>query len=86
MEMNKDFEGKKVYVSHMPTPNTIEALAHSGKYDIILSGHSHNIVNKKYDNGVIVLNPGEACGYLTQKSTFAIVDTDKMDVEIIELQ
>ena len=85
MEINKEFDGKKVYAAHMPTQSTIDALAESGKYDIILSGHTHNIVNKKYDNGVLVINPGEACGYLTGKSTFAIIDTDKLEAEIIEL-
>ncbi len=85
MEINKDFGGKNVYAAHMPTQNTIDAIAKSGQYDIILTGHTHNMVNKKYENGVLVVNPGEACGYLTGRSTFAIIDTDKMKAEIIEL-
>lgn len=85
MEINKNFDGKKVFAAHMPTEKTIDALASSGKYDLILSGHTHNIVNKKYDNGVLVVNPGEACGYLTGKATFAIIDTNKMETEIIEI-
>ena len=85
MEINKDFDGKKVYAAHMPHHTTIEALASSGKFDLVLSGHTHNVVNKKYDNGVLVVNPGEACGYLTGKSTFAIIDTDILEAEIIEL-
>jgi len=85
MEINKDFDGKKVYAAHMPTQKTIDAIAKSGQYDIILTGHTHNIVNKEYENGVLVVNPGEACGYLTGKSTFAIIDTDKMKAEIIEI-
>ena len=85
MEINKDFDGKNVYAAHMPTQKTIDAIAKSGQYDIVLTGHTHNMVNKKYDNGVLVVNPGEACGYLTGKSTFAIIDTDKMEAEIIEL-
>ena len=85
MEINKDFDGKKVYAAHMPTQNTIDAIAKSGLYDIVLTGHTHNLVNKKYDNGVLVVNPGEACGYLSGKATFAIIDTDKMIAEIIEL-
>lgn len=85
MEINKDFGGKNIYAAHMPTQNTIDAIAKSGQYDIILTGHTHNMVNKKYENGVLVVNPGEACGYLTGRSTFAIIDTDKMKAEIIEL-
>jgi predicted phosphodiesterase len=41
--------------------------------------------NEKYENGVLVVNPGELCGYLTGKPTFAIIDTDKVEAEIIEL-
>jgi putative phosphoesterase len=85
MEINRDFDGKKVYAAHMPTQETIDAIAKSGQYDIVLTGHTHNVVNKKYDNGVLVVNSGEACGYLTGKSTFAIIDTDKMEAEIIDL-
>ncbi|MFX0082220.1 MAG: metallophosphoesterase [Candidatus Hodarchaeota archaeon] len=84
-ELILELGGKKIFVSHMPRKETIDALAHSGDFDIILSGHTHFLINKKYDNGVLVVNPGEICGYLTGKSTFAIIDTDKMDAEIIEL-
>ncbi|MHA1150579.1 MAG: metallophosphoesterase [Promethearchaeota archaeon] len=85
MEINKDFDGKHVFAAHMPTQETINALAASGKYDIIISGHTHAIVNEKRDNGVLILNPGEACGYLTGRATFAIIDTMKMEAEIIDL-
>jgi putative phosphoesterase len=68
----------------MPKLQTIDALADSGKFDIILFGHTHNMVNRKY-NDVLILNPGELCGYLTNKSTFAIIDTDTMNAEIIEI-
>ena len=85
MEINKEFDGKNVFAAHMPTQETIDALASSGKYDIVLTGHTHNIVNKKCDNGVLVVNPGEACGYLSGKATFGIIDTEKMEAEIIEI-
>jgi len=84
-ELILELGGKRIFASHMPRKETIEALAHSGKFDIILSGHTHSLINKKYENGVLVVNPGEVCGYLTGKSTFAIIDTDKMEAEIIEL-
>jgi len=83
-ELILELGGKRIFASHMPRNETIEALAHSGKFDIILSGHTHSLINKN-ENGVLVVNPGEVCGYLTGKSTFAIIDTDKMEAEIIEL-
>jgi len=84
-ELIKQFGGKRVYASHMPKKETIEALADSGKFDIILTGHTHEIVNQKNEKGVLIVNPGEACGYLTYKATFAIIETEKMEAEIIEL-
>jgi putative phosphoesterase len=69
----------------MPTEQTIEALGKSGDFDIILTGHTHFLSSKKLDSGSLVINPGELCGYLTDKATFAIVDTESMESEIIEL-
>jgi len=85
LELILELGGKRIFASHMPKQETLEALAHSGKFDIILSGHSHSLVINKYENGVLVVNPGEVCGYLTGKSTFVIIDTDKMEAETIEL-
>jgi len=84
-ELILELGGKKIFASHMPKQETLDALAHSNKFDIILSGHTHSLVIKKYENGVLVVNPGEVCGYLTGKSTFVIIDTDKMEADIIEL-
>jgi putative phosphoesterase len=77
--------GKKIFVSHMPSQQTIEALGKSGDFDIILTGHTHYLSNKKLDNGTLAVNPGEICGYITGKATFAIIDTENMISEIIEL-
>ncbi|MFW9972803.1 MAG: metallophosphoesterase [Candidatus Odinarchaeota archaeon] len=76
---------KRIFVSHMPKEQTIEALGNSGDFDIILTGHTHILSNKKLNNGTLVINPGEICGYLTGKATFVIIDTDRMESEIIEL-
>lgn len=85
MELISEFDGKKIFAAHMPNQETVDAIASSGKFDIILFGHTHALMNKRYENGVLVVNPGELCGYLTGRATFAIVDTNKMEVEIIEL-
>ena len=76
--------GKRIYVSHKPKKETIDALAISGMLDIILSGHTHSMVNRKHKD-VLILNPGELCGYITDRPTFAIINTETMEAEIIEL-
>lgn len=84
-ELIIELGGKRIFASHMPKKETIDALADSGKFDIILSGHTHNVVNRK-QNGVLIVNPGELCGYLTNTSTFAIIDTVTMDAEVVEVR
>ena len=52
--------------------------------DVIITGHTHEIVNETRD-GVLHLNPGEACGWLTDRCTVALLDTDALAAEIVEL-
>ncbi len=52
--------------------------------DGVLYGHTHKVLYEK-ENGRILLNPGEICGYITGKSSIAILDTEKLDARIIEL-
>jgi putative phosphoesterase len=84
-ELIIELGGKRIFASHMPKQETIDALANSGNFDIILSGHTHEMVTWKR-NGVLIVNPGELCGYLTDKATFAIINTETMEAEIIEIR
>jgi hypothetical protein len=33
----------------------------------------------------IIINPGEVCGYLSEKSTIALLDTETREAKIIQL-
>jgi len=52
--------------------------------DVVISGHTHEVVNETQD-GVLYLNPGECCGWLTDRCTVALLDTDTLRAEIIEV-
>jgi len=52
--------------------------------EILIHGHSHNHSVKR-ENGRLVINPGETCGYLTGSMTVAILDTKQMTVKIEKL-
>lgn len=52
--------------------------------DIVVTGHTHEVVNETRD-GKLFLNPGECCGWLYGKCTVAVLDTDGMSAEIIEV-
>ena len=52
--------------------------------DIIICGHTHIPEIKKQENALII-NPGETCGWLSNKSTLAVLDSSSMAAEIIDL-
>jgi len=84
-ELVLELDGKQIYASHMPKEKTLNALINSGVFDIVVSGHTHSVIQKKHNNGVLQVNPGECCGYLTGNATFAIINTKTMEAEIIDL-
>ncbi len=77
-----DIDGKSIVMMHEPL--FVDEVAASKKFKVILYGHTHR-VDVRNINGSIIVNPGELCGYLTNKRTFAIIDTDKMVVDLREL-
>ena len=53
--------------------------------DIVISGHTHEVVNERR-GGVLYLNPGECCGWLTDRCTVALLDTEAMAARIVEVE
>ena len=79
-----EFNGVKIALIHGKHEKIVEALAKSGMYHVIVRGHTHKAEVKKFNN-CLIINPGEACGYLTGKKTIAILDLTKMTAKILEL-
>ncbi len=77
-----EITGKKIILMHEPFE--IDALAKSGKYNLIIYGHTHQFRSEKIDN-TFILNPGEACGYLTGKKSAIIFNMKEETVEKITL-
>jgi putative phosphoesterase len=76
------FQGKKFLLMH--EQGSLEALAGSGNVDVIIYGHTHEIDIRK--GPPLIINPGEAGGWLRDKSTIALLDLETMAVEVIELK
>ncbi|MBT5875895.1 MAG: metallophosphoesterase [Candidatus Latescibacteria bacterium] len=74
--------GRKVYVRH--EPDAIDAIADSGHYDIVIYGHTHQIDIRQAGSTWIV-NPGECCGWVTERSTIVVFDLEKMEPTLIDL-
>jgi len=57
----------------------------NSKYDVIIYGHTHNVdVRNDRKNGSLIVNPGESGGWVTGKSSVAILDLSKKKVDILD--
>jgi putative phosphoesterase len=68
--------GKRIVVSHKP-------LSPAPDCDFYLHGHTHKLRHE--GKRPVIVNPGEACGWLFGRSTCAIVDTGSAKVEFFDL-
>lgn len=73
---------RKIVVMH--EHHVVDALADSGHFDLVIYGHTHKADVRKVKN-TLVVNPGEVSTYLYGKSTVALVDLEKLEAEIVEL-
>jgi len=75
----------KTALYHGHEADLLNSLIDSGGYDVVVCGHTHKAETyKKGDTTVI--NPGEVCGYLTGKSTYALLDTQTIRVETVRFK
>ncbi|MEE8401255.1 MAG: YfcE family phosphodiesterase, partial [Candidatus Hydrothermarchaeaceae archaeon] len=74
---------KRFAVYHGTINTVVDALVKSKKYDIVITGHAPRPKIKNED-GVLLINPGEVCGYLEGKRTLCLLDLDTMHAEIRE--
>lgn len=72
---------RKIAVTHYPLYAT--ALARTGDYNAVFSGHTHSIQTEVFGD-CLWLNPGDVLG-LNGTATFAVYDTDTNKAEIIEI-
>jgi putative phosphoesterase len=81
-ELNVD--GLKIALLHGHEEELLNALINSEGFDVVVHGHTHKA--EVYRKGkTLIVNPGEACGYLSGKPTIALLDTEEREARIIEL-
>ena len=76
-------EGWKFSIIHGTNSSIVDALARSGKYDVVVRGHTHEV--EITGDETIIINPGEVCGYVSGKQTVVLLDTDDLSHKIVEL-
>lgn len=79
-----EIDNLKIAVIHGKDERLVTALVKSGDYSVVMRGHTHK-PSVARAGGTIIVNPGEACGYLTGRRTIAVLDTDTMRVEVLDL-
>ena len=78
-------DGLRIALLHGDETELMRSLLELESHDVLISGHTH--VPKTYRKGMtLVINPGEASGILSGKSTIAILDTKTLEVKIIYLK
>jgi len=77
-------DGLRIALLHGDQTELMRSLLELESHDVLISGHTHEM--KMYRKGkTLVINPGAVCGYLTDKSTMAILDTENLKTRSIEL-
>ena len=84
LERSLRFElgGAKFYLRH--SFEDPEGSVDAGDWKYLVCGHTHKARVIKGRKGMFI-NPGEACGWVSGRSTAAILDTASEEAEIIEI-
>jgi putative phosphoesterase len=77
-----DLAGRKILMSH--TFDELQGRIVRGMFDLILFGHTHRPLTMRAGRAVVI-NPGEACGFTSGRSTCAVVDLETMDARILDI-
>jgi putative phosphoesterase len=72
---------RKIVVAHSESQLTPEKLEGA---DLVVVGHTH-VAQVRRDEQPLLLNPGEAGGWLYGKTSVAVVDTARMSIEELSL-
>ncbi len=76
--------GRRIALLHGHDDTLLRSIISHGSYDAVVHGHDHKA---KVENRstTLVVNPGEVCGYVTGRSSFAVLDTNGPTAKILDL-
>ncbi|MDX1639625.1 MAG: metallophosphoesterase [Balneolaceae bacterium] len=75
--------GLNIAVYHGTHQPITRALRRSGNYDVVVSGHTHSVVEKEIGN-TLAVNPGTAHGF-DEEATAVLLETESRELEIVRL-
>lgn len=74
--------GRRFLVSHLGIP--VPTRRGASTCDVLVVGHTHKPQVRR-EHGVLIVNPGEAGGWLHGKSTVALLDPKDLSIEVVIL-
>ena len=80
--------GRRFLVMHEPA--ALDAIGHSGDFDAVIYGHTHvvdirEVPNATGNGSTLIINPGEAGGWLHGKATAVILHPETMEYALVEV-
>ncbi|MEJ5229212.1 metallophosphoesterase [Pseudothermotoga sp. U03pept] len=72
-------DGYRILLMH--EPSALDALLESNYYDFIFYGHTHRVDMRRTEKTVLI-NPGDASGYLAKEATVVFVNPQTKEVEL----
>ncbi len=79
-----EVQGARIALLHGSDRELTEVLRRHNGLQVLVHGHTHRASIERGE-GPLVVNPGEACGHLTGTPTIAILETEGLQADIIEL-
>jgi putative phosphoesterase len=76
-------DSTRICITHGHIPELLSLAVNSNLYDLVVTGHTHEPEIR--EGPPTIMNPGECCGYLSDRSTIAMFDTQKKKGEILEI-
>ncbi len=77
-------DGERIALLHGHDRPLLGKCLESGRYDVVVHGHTHQHAVSR-QGSTLSINPGEVCGYLTGRPTFATYATGERQARIIPL-
>ncbi len=80
--------GRRLLLMHEPA--ALDAIGHSGDFDVVVYGHTHTVDIRavKHASGsgeTLIINPGEAGGWLNGSATAVLLDLETMEHQLIDV-
>jgi len=77
-------QGLRIVLVHGGDIELLNALIERESFDVVVCGHTH-VAEIRRKGRTLIINPGEVCGYVTGRSTLALLDTAKKEARIVDL-